>query len=258
MKRLLKKALMGCVVTLAAAATTAQAADVRVGLDPEPYPPFSQKDSAGNWSGFEVDLLDAYCKAANLSCERVEIAWDGLIPALNANKIDMIFNSMSITDERKKSIDFSNAYYDTPAAFVAPKAMPLEINEDGLKGKIIGVQGSTTHANYAQQKLSKVADVKMYGRQDEANSELLSGRVDVLLADSLALTAFLESDEGKDMEIKGTASDPLFGYGVGMGLRKGDTELKDKMNAAIKAVNDSGEYTTIMKKYFKDIDVSVK
>jgi polar amino acid transport system substrate-binding protein len=161
---------------------------------------------------------------------------------------------MSITDERKKVIAFSDKYYDTPAVFVGAKNDDIKVdinNPDSLKGKIVGVQTATIHANYVQQKFGKTAEIKLYDTQDNANADLVAGRVDLLLADSIALDAFLKSDQGKDYEVKFVApSDPIFGDGVGAGLRKEDTALREKINAAIKAVRANGTYEKIAKKYF--------
>ena len=92
----------------------AAAETVRVGMAPEPYPPFASVDAAGNWTGWEIEIMEAVCKAAELDCVITPTAWDGIIPALTAGQIDAIMNSMSINEERLKVIDFSNKYYNTP------------------------------------------------------------------------------------------------------------------------------------------------
>ena len=125
------------------------------------------------------------------------IPWDGLIPALTTKKIDAIMNSMSITDERKKTIDFSDKYYNTPTAVIGPKDQTFDATPEGLKGKIIGVQVSTTHAAYVKKHFTEAAEIKEYQTQDEANQDLVAGRIDATQADSIALDAFLQSDQGK-------------------------------------------------------------
>src|SRR4051794_38834672 len=79
-------------------------ADIKFGVAAEPYPPFTSKDASGKWVGWEVDLMDAVCKQMNEKCELVEVAWDGIIPALTSKQIDVIWSSMSITDKRKQTI----------------------------------------------------------------------------------------------------------------------------------------------------------
>jgi polar amino acid transport system substrate-binding protein len=243
---------------LGLASLTAQAQDVvKIGYADEAYPPFTSKDASGKWVGFEVDLMDAFCAHMKVTCEIVPVAWDGIIPALQEKKFDAIIASMSITEERKKVIDFSDKYYKVGGMFIGPKAEKIAtcpetgICKDAMKGKIIGVQLSTTHANYAQAKFADVAEIKAYDKQDNANADLVAGRVDVLLADSIALGDFLKTDQGKDFEKKAMApDDPIFGEGVGVGLRKEDTALKEKFNAAIKAIREDGTYKKINDKYF--------
>ena len=163
-------------------------------------------------------------------------------------------NSMSITDERKKTIDFSDKYYNTPAAVIGAKGEKFDATPEGLKGKIIGVQVSTVHAAYVKKHFTEAAEVKEYQTQDEANQDLAAGRIDATQADSIALDAFLKSEQGAACcDLKGNVADDveILGPGVGAGLRKGDTELKEKINAAIKAIRANGKYDEITKKYFE-------
>ena len=159
---MLKSIIKGAVVVASLAlATSAIAKDkIRVGISPEAYPPFTSLNAKNQWEGFEIDLLAALCKQMDADCKIVSIAWDGLIPALNGKKIDMIFNSMSITDERKKVIDFSDKYYNSPAEIIGGKDLPnvtVINNPDGkggkianpadLKGKTVGAQSGTLEVN---------------------------------------------------------------------------------------------------------------
>jgi polar amino acid transport system substrate-binding protein len=253
--QLIASLFAGAVLAVAGFAAQAQDA-IKFGVAAEPYPPFSSKDASGKWVGFEIDLMDAVCAEMKAKCELVEVAWDGIIPSLQEKKIDVIWSSMSITDKRKQVIDFTEMYYDTPAMFVAAKSSDIQISDDGLKGKIIGVQTSTTHADYAQKEYGDVAEIKIYDTQDNANADLVAGRVDVLLADAIALDAFLKSDVGGDFEVKAQApDDPVFGYGVGGGMRKEDDELEKSLNLAIDTLLKNGKYNEIAKKYF-DFDIS--
>jgi polar amino acid transport system substrate-binding protein len=248
MKRLLTFALTAC---LSLAATTMLRAEepLKLGLAPEPYAPFEWKEADGTWKGFEIDLGKALCKEMKRDCVLVEIAWDGIIPALQGKKIDVIFNSMSITEERKKTINFSDPYYSTVPAFIGPKGTKVELTKESMSGKVIGVQVATTHADYAEKNFGDVAEIRTYATQDEANSDLVSGRVDLVLADKVALNEFLKSDAAKDLGMLAdvTANGPTL---AGAGIRKEDTELLAQMNAAIAAVLKSGEYDKIAKPYF--------
>lgn len=240
----------------AAALGAAQAEQVKVGFSPEAYPPFWSQEASGEWSGWEVEIINAICAAEKLDCVLTPIPWDGLIPALTTKKIDAIMNSMSITDERKKTIDFSDKYYNTPTAVIGAKDSTFDATPEGLKGKVIGVQVSTVHAAYAKKHFTEAAEIKEYQTQDEANQDLAAGRIDATQADAIALDAFLQSDGGKACcDLKGYVAPDLevLGPGVGAGVRQGDP-LKDKFNAGIKAIRDDGKYAEITKKYF-DFDV---
>lgn len=235
-----------------AISTNVASAQVKYGVAAEPYPPFSQKGADGNWKGWEIEIGDAICAAMNEKCEWVEVAWDGIIPALLAKKFDVIISSMSITEERMKTIDFSDKYYNTPAVMVAPKNSSIDGTPDGVKGKIVGVQVSTTHANFAEKHLqSTAASIKTYATFDEHNQDLVAGRIDAVVGDSLAMQPFLDSAAGKCCEIKGELHDvAVFGPGIGGGIRKGDTGLRQKFNAAIKKIRADGTFDAISKKYF--------
>src|SRR5262245_15161204 len=250
MKKLVKTAMAAGVLAMAGMGM-ASAEALKVGIGAEPYPPFTSPDASGKWVGWEVEMINAVCEQAKLECEITPVAWDGIIPALTSKKIDMIMNSMSITEERKKSIDFSDKYYNVPAWVVGAKGVQMDATSEGLKGKVIGVQGSTTHEAYAKKYFAdSVAEIKVYQTQDEANQDLAAGRIDATEADSIALDAFLATDQGKACcEMKGAVKwdNAVLGAGVGVGLRKGDTELKEKINAAIKAVRESGKYDEIAK-----------
>ncbi|WP_417710478.1 transporter substrate-binding domain-containing protein [Roseibium aggregatum] len=256
MKHILKTTLAAAALATTAF-TGALAEEVKVGIAAEPYPPFTSPDSSGKWVGWEIEFMDAICAEAKLDCVVTPVAWDGIIPALTSGKIDMIIGSMSITEERLKTIDFSDKYYNTPTGIIGAKGDDFEATPEGLSGKIIGVQVSTIHADYAEKHFGDVAaEIKQYQTQDEANQDLAAGRVDAVQADAIALDAFLKSDGGDCCELKGNVEDDqaILGAGVGVGLRKDDTELKDKLNAAIKAIRDNGTYESFSKKYF-DFDI---
>jgi polar amino acid transport system substrate-binding protein len=256
MKTIVKAVVAAAALALAGGAASAET--VKVGVAAEPYPPFTSQDASGKWVGWEIDFMNAICAEEKLDCVVTPVAWDGIIPALTSKKIDMIISSMSITDERKKTIDFSDKYYNTPTAVIGSKDEKFDATPDGLKGKVLGVQVSTTHAAYAKKHFGGVAaEIKEYQTQDEANQDLAAGRIDAVQADSIALDAFLKSDQGKACcDLKGMVAPDIdiLGPGVGAGIRKGDTDLKDKINAGIKAIRANGKYAEITKKYF-DFDI---
>ena len=133
MKILNKHALIGSLMTLIAIPAMA-AETIKVGFAAEPYPPFSYTAASGNWKGWEIELMAAICESAKLDCKITPIAWDGIIPALNSKKIDIIMASMSITPDRLKVIDFSDKYYNTPAVIVGDKNVDIGTTAQSMKG----------------------------------------------------------------------------------------------------------------------------
>jgi polar amino acid transport system substrate-binding protein len=231
----------------------AVAEPLKIGIAAEPYPPFASPDAAGNWVGWEVDFINAVCAAGEMDCVITPVAWEGIIPSLTGGQIDAIMASMSITEERSKTIDFSDKYYNTPTVIVTAKGSGLTPDAAGMAGKIIGVQVSTIHEAYAQKHFPDAAEIKTYQTTDEGFQDLAAGRIDASQADSIAIDAFLNSDAGKACceAIGAVEDDPaILGLGVGVGLRKGEDELKAKFNAAIAKVLADGTYEAISKPYF--------
>lgn len=214
------------------------------------YKPFAWVLPSGELTGFDIDIAKALCAAMEAECEIVNQSFDGLIPALNANKIDAIIASMTITDDRLKAIDFAGPYYTVPAMFIAPTDSGVEISEEGLDGKYVGVQRGTTMANYVREKFPG-ARIQLYDTSDAANLDLASGRVDVVFADSVVLQDFLATPDGAGFAMAGEpVEDPaILGTGAGIGVRKGDDALKQKFDEALAAVIASGEYQTINDAY---------
>lgn len=241
-------------IAVACCTTPAISADqVRVGFTAEPYPPFQSIDAAGNWVGWEVDFMKAVCAEAKLDCAIAPVSWDGLIPALTSGKIDMIMATMRITDERLKTIDFTDKYFSSPSGIIAAKEQDIKPTAESLKDKIIGMQVGTTHQTYAQKYFEpNGTQVKTYQNQDDAYNDLAAGRIDAVQADTTSFEGFLKSSAGGCCELKGNVeSDPaIFGRGAGIGMRKSDSELKARLNAAIKAIRANGTYEKFSKKYF--------
>jgi len=220
------------------------------------YPPFNSIDPNGELVGFDIDIAKALCKAAEFECEFVVQDWDGIIPALQAKKYDAIVASMSITEERKQVVDFTDKYYQTPAKMIARKGPTFEFTDAGLAGKKIGAQRATIHENFLRDNFPS-ADIRVYATQDEANADLVSGRLDLVLADSVALDeGFLKTPEGADFEfVSPDYTDPKwFGPGAGIAIRKGEQDLVDAFNKAIQQIRADGTYQAINAKYF-DFDV---
>ncbi|MFP4194086.1 MAG: ABC transporter substrate-binding protein [Desulfosalsimonas sp.] len=217
------------------------------------YPPFNYTDKDGNLQGFDIEIAEALCEAADMECEFVTQSWEGMIPALLAKKYDAIIASMSITEERKKRVDFTKKYYQTPARFVKHEDDEIEISEEGLEGKTVGVQRATVSANFINDNFGDIMKVRSYATQEEANMDMTSGRLDLLFADAVVLQeGFLDAEAGEDYEFAGPGytDEEWFGEGIGIAVRKGDDDLRRAFNEAIKQIRKDGTYEEINDKYF--------
>lgn len=264
----------------ASAKDFAKGAKVRIATEGA-YAPWNATDASGKLVGFEVDLAADLCKRMEVQCEVVQQAWEGIIPALQAGKYDVIMAGMSITAKRKEVIDFSRAYAQTPAILVVTKssksagfktdAERLDLDEvdagekaaidaviKEFKGKTIGVQISTTHENFLREFMGKDVTVKTYDTQENLDLDLQAGRVDAALASASYWVPLLATDKGKDMVMVGPrmVGGP-FGAGVGAGIRKEDKSLTAMFDKAINAAIDDGSLEKLAVKWF-GFDASAK
>lgn len=242
----MKKIAIALAGLLAMGVATAEAADkLRIGTEGA-YPPFNNIDKDGKAIGFDVDIANALCAEMKVECEIVApLEWDSIIIGLNKKKYDAIVASMSITEERKKAVSFTDPYYSNNLTMVAKKGSGLDPMK--LSGKTIGAQRATIAANYATDNMKDV-NVKLYDTQENAYLDLASGRVDVLVSDKLPAYDWLRSDEGKDYEFLGEAID--VNDKIGIAIRKKDEDLRVKFNDALKAIVANGTYEKINAKYF--------
>ncbi|ENT32826.1 lysine-arginine-ornithine-binding periplasmic protein [Brucella suis CNGB 247] len=218
------------------------------------YPPFNYMSPDGKLVGFDLDIANALCEAMEAKCTIVANDWDGMIPSLQANKFDAVIASMAITDERKKQVAFTDRYYTTPLAVVVPKDSDIvSLEPSAFAGKMVGAQAGTTQGNYADDVYGKAgADVKLYPTADEANADLVSGRLDALAADKFIAADWLKK-QGADC-CKFLGDIPGSETQIAVALRQGDDDLREQFNAAIKKIRENGTYETIRKKYF-DFDI---
>ncbi|MEN3931074.1 lysine/arginine/ornithine ABC transporter substrate-binding protein [Microvirga sp. W0021] len=238
------------------------------------YPPWNITQPDGKLGGFEIELAQNLCERMKVKCEISAQEWDGLIPGMNVGKYDAIMAGMSITEERLKAIDFSIPYAREPNGFMVEKGTKLAdmpgagkvINLDKdeaeaikvlneikplLKGRTLGVQISTTHSLLADKYLKGAVEVKQYKSTPEHDLDLSAGRIDIVLADRSTLDTSLATPELKNF----THAGPMFvggvvGNGVGVGLRKGDKELKALFDAAIKSAIEDGTVQKLSEKWF--------
>ena len=233
--------------------TFADEKPLKIGIEAA-YPPFASKAPDGSIVGFDYDIGNALCEEMKVKCVWVEQEFDGLIPALKVRKIDAILSSMSITEDRKKSVDFTNKYYNTPARLVMKDGTVISASLAELKGKKIGVQRGSIHDRFAKEVLEPLgAEIKPYGSQNEIYLDVAAGRLDGTLADATLLQdGFLNTDAGKGYAFAGPAftDAKYFGDGIGIAVRKGDKADLDKINAAIATIRANGKYKQIQDKYF--------
>ena len=216
------------------------------------YYPMSYFDAAGKITGFEVDLTTELCKKAEIECEFVIMAYDGMIPALQVKQIDAIATGMRITAKRKEVVDFVDPYYFSKARFVVcADGKKISGNSpEAMKGVKIGVQSSSTTSAYLAE-FYKESDVRLYKSADDAFLDLASGRLEAAISNEFIGYGFLESDKGAGCEFLGeNISHEMFGEGVGIALRKGEDEIRERLNAALKTALEDGTYESINKRYF--------
>lgn len=237
---------LSLVAGTALAASVAQAEKIRIATEGA-YAPFNMIDSNGELKGFDVDIAHALCAEMKADCELVAQDWDGIIPGLLTRKYDAIIASMSITDERLRVVDFTDRYYSNVLAFAAAKDSDFKTDKDSLKGKVIGAQRATIAGLYLEDNLADTVEVKLYDTQDNAYLDLAAGRLDGLLSDKFPAYDWMQSEEGQGFEFKGADID--IDDKIAIAVRKNDP-LKEKFNAAIKAIVDNGTYEKINAEYF--------
>jgi lysine-arginine-ornithine-binding protein len=208
------------------------------------YPPFNGVDSNGKLVGFDVDIANALCEEMQANCVLVAQDWDGIIPALVADKYDAIIASMSITDERKLTIDFTNKYYSNYLAVIAPKGGVSGV--DNLNGKTVGAQRSTVAAQWAEDNLMGKADVKLYDTQTAAYSDLETGRLDAMVSDIYPAMDWLKTNS--EFVLAGEKVD--INDQIGIGIRQNEEALKTAFNKALESIRTNGKYAAINAKYF--------
>lgn len=253
--------MLGLAAGLVSASGLAQAKEyksVRFGTDAT-YAPFESVNPKGEIVGFEVDYGMLLCAKMKITCTFQNQDWDGIIPSLLAGKFDVIFSAMNITPARAQKVLFSDMYMATPPAFATSAANKSnDISPAALKGKTIGTQSSSVHANYLE-KFYKDSDIKLYPTQDEPNQDLASGRIDYVVGDSIVTQDFIEKQGKGCCRIVTTIKriPEIHGPGVGAAFRPEDKELAAMFNKAIAEADADGSYAALEKKYFT-IDIRGK
>jgi polar amino acid transport system substrate-binding protein len=209
------------------------------------YPPFNFVDEQNQLSGFDVDICSAIAKQVGVEPQPLSTAWDGIIAGLLTNKFDLICGSMAITEERLKSIDFSDPYYRSGAQLFVKQGSALKSTTD-LEGKRIGVTLGTTYEEWVRRNLP-AADVRTYKGVPDMLLEVMNNRIDGFITDRI-VGAMAIDERGVPIEMVGSL---LYEERMGIALRQGNPELKKAINAALATIKEDGTYRDISMKWLK-------
>lgn len=252
MKKLLTVSLLG----VAIAAGTAQARDydhVRFGVD-VPYEPMEYRTPEGELTGFDIELGNAMCEEIGITCEWIEQEWDGIIPGLLSRKYDAIMSSMTINDERRQTVLFSDPYITPPSAWFAPETLDVEEpSTEALDGMSIGVQRGTLQDNYVTDMYGDVADISRYSTADDMVLDMEAERLDIVFLDfPVGKSTLLDSEEREYKVVGERITEPkeYFGDGFGIAFRPRDEALAERFNEALATLKEDGTYDEIYARYF--------
>lgn len=244
MKKIVLATLLGA-MTLSANA--AEQEKIRFATEAS-YAPFETVNEKNEIVGFDVDLAMAMCEKIKAECTFTNQSFDSLIPSLKYKRFDALMAGIDVTPDRQKQVDFTNTYYDNSAVFVAVKDKYTSI--DGLKGKKIGIQNGTTHQKFLMEQY-KDMEIVPYDSYQNAVLDLKNGRIDAVFGDTAVINEWLKSST--DLNTVGErVTDPnYFGTGLAIAVRKGNDELKGKLNNALDQVKADGTYDIIYAKWFE-------
>ena len=218
---------------------------LRIGTNAD-FAPFEFQDVNGKeYQGFDMDLIRAVAKEMGYKAEIQNINFDGLIPALEADNLDVIISGMTINDERKKKVDFSDPYYKSGLSIIVKKDDKSINKFSDLKGKKVAVQIGTTSA--MEVKKIEGAEVKEFNSSADTFLELKAGGVDAVVNDRPVNDYYILKSGVTDvrrLEELLTSED----YGIASSKKK--PEMKKQVDAALKKLHDNGEYDKIFKKWF--------
>ncbi len=217
------------------------------------YPPFNYYDEDQVLTGFNIDFAHAICVELDVTCDFRAVPWDELLPALRNGDADAAIASIAMTAKTVSEADFTDPYYFTPARFAAKRtATKRDISPAGLEGRRIGVIAGSAHEAYLKA-LFRDSIVQSYPSHHEARKALQDGQVELLFDDGISLVFWLNGILSKSCcELRGGAfSEPrYFGPGIGIALRKGEYELRTRLNRAIAEIRASGKFEELFLRYF--------
>ena len=262
-----------CLLLAAKTSVGADWSSIRIGTEGL-FPPWNATADDGGLEGFEIDLANDLCRRMNATCEIVKQRWDGMLPALTTGKYDLVMAGMKITKEREKLIDFSTCYAADVATFavkvdgaLAATVSPhrrvnltvfssearTSVNalRQALAGTVVGVQVATVHADFVVRYLQDLVDVRYYDTLENLTRDLDAGRIDAALSSRSYWNRVKEGESGLELALIGPDMiGDVFGRGIGVGIRKGDRELRLRLNDAIEEALADGSVARIAKQWF--------
>ena len=229
--------------TEAATEAPAKITKIKVGTNAE-YPPFESVDESGKIVGFDPDLMAAIAKAAGFEVEWVNTRWDGIFVALASGEFDAVMSAATITEDRKKTVDFSDPYFNAGQVLSVKIGSPYKTPAD-LAGKKIGVQLGTTGDIWATENTK--AEIVRYDEVTLAFQALANGDVDAVIADGPTSLDIIKANPEMKVQVVG---EPFTEEYYGIAVNKKKPEVLAAINAGLKAVKESGEYDKIYEKWF--------
>ncbi len=216
------------------------------------YPPFNYLDRKGLPAGFEMELGQEACERMKAECEFAAYKWDDLIPGLLDKKFDIIMSSLEVTSERRRRLGLSRRYYLSPGAFIAAKGAPFDGPPALLRGKKIGVQKDSMHADWLDKSFRRSAQIKRYATVADELKALANGEVDAVFGDKVQLWLWSRTPDGNCCAVMGQdiKDSQTLGIGVSAGIRREDVKLRDAFNKALGEMMGDGTYKQINAKYF--------
>ena len=243
MKSLVKFSLAALTLAFAVSSTAAEKKLV-VATDTA-FVPFEFKQG-NQYVGFDVELWAAIAKELKIDYTLKPMDFSGIIPGLQTHNVDLALAGITITEERKKAIDFSDGYYKS-GLLVMVKANNDQIKSiDDLTGKVVAVKSGTGSVDYAKQHI-KSKDLRQFPNIDNAYMELGTNRADAVLHDTPNILYFIHTAGKGQFKAVG---DSIEAQQYGIAFPKGSDELREKVNGALKTLRENGTYTTLYKKWF--------
>ena len=224
---------------------------LRAGTNPE-FAPFEYVGDSGEIEGIDIDIINEIAKDLGVTITMEPMDFDALVPSLVSGKLDITIAGMTITDERKQSVLFSDPYFNATQVVILPENSEIATQDD-LKGKRIGVQMGTTGDLMVSEESFGAGEVSRYNKGMDAALDLVNGRLDAVVIDTLPAKQFVASLTGLVVREDILVDVEVESYGIAVQL--GQEELIAKINASLARMMEDGTYDAILVKYVADDEV---